>query len=76
MVDEYEAYQPLIDSLRTHAQEVSSCTTLEEFISKCSVIEADIASIDENVQAYGSLTAAAEDALQKLDGLTGIFALT
>lgn len=76
LVDEYEAYQPLIDSLRTHAQEVSSCTTLEEFISRCSVIETDIASIEENVQAYESLTAAAEDALQKLDGLTGIFALT
>ncbi|MGN0233170.1 MAG: LamG-like jellyroll fold domain-containing protein [Bacteroidaceae bacterium] len=73
--DEYEVYQPLLDALRTHAQELNACTSLDEFIAKCSEIDSDIALIEENVTAYASLISAADAAFGKLEGLTGYYAI-
>lgn len=76
LADEYEAYKPLVEALRTHAQELTSCTTLDEFIAKCRETETDIALLDENVKAYEDFTSAAEAAQEKLGELTGLYALT
>ena len=75
LADEYEVYQPLVDALRTHAEELTECTTVDEFVAKCIAIETDLQLIEENAKAYESLTATAEASLEKLDGLSGIYAI-
>ena len=69
MADEFEAYQPLKDALRQHAQEAAACTTVDDFVAKCAQIEADIALINENKKAYDNLILVAEATLEKIEGM-------
>ena len=69
MADEVGAYQPLKDALRQHAQEAAACTTVDDFMVKCTQIEADIALIDENKKAYDNLMEAGEATKVKLEGM-------
>ena len=68
-IDEMEAYNPLKETLRQHAEELTSCTSIADFAAKSAQIDADQALITENQQAYESLAAAGEATRQKLEGV-------
>lgn len=68
-MDEYEVYMPLKDNLHKHSEELSACTTVDEFVAKCAEIEGDKLLIIENKNAYTQLLEAAQTTLEKLEGL-------
>lgn len=74
-VEEYEAYKPLKDALTLHAQEVATCTTIDDFVAKCKEIDADVVLINKNKKAYDQLKAAGESTLAQIEGMMNQTAL-
>ena len=73
--DAFEAYKPLKDAMRQHAQEAGAATSIDDFVAKCKEVDADIELIEKNIKAYEALEAAGMDAQDKIEGLTNPFAV-
>lgn len=73
--DAFEAYEPLKDAMRQHAQEAGAATSIDDFVAKCKEVDADVELIEKNIKAYEALEAAGMDAQDKIGGLTNPFAV-
>ena len=67
--DEQLGYAPLIDKLKADIDLLAAPATLDDFLNLNKTVEDDFAAIATNLEAYGELTKAVENALNELGEL-------